>query len=82
MDGKPRDATGDRLIVVYDVTPTDTLFDFARSELPSGRVGGDALDYFRHRFRANVLFLDWHVENIVLDDGGLRRVGLSNGIYD
>ena len=40
------------------------------------------LDYLRHSWRANVLFVDGHVESVVLSEEGCGAVGLCNGIYD
>ena len=40
------------------------------------------VDYLRHNWRANVLFVDGHVESVPLTDEGCRPVGLLNGIYD
>jgi prepilin-type processing-associated H-X9-DG protein/prepilin-type N-terminal cleavage/methylation domain-containing protein len=82
MDGQPRDRRNDRLLLVYDIGPADTLYDFSILQLTSGNVGSDALDFNRHRFRANVLFLDWHVESVLLDRGGMSGVGISKGIYN
>jgi prepilin-type processing-associated H-X9-DG protein len=55
-----------------------------------GRGGGN-FDFVRHRGRINVLFVDGHVETLMLPDptrqgdpgnyGDLARAGLSKGIY-
>jgi prepilin-type N-terminal cleavage/methylation domain-containing protein/prepilin-type processing-associated H-X9-DG protein len=82
MDGQPRDRRGDRLLLIYDVGDNDTLYEWSIRELPSGNMGSDAFDYNRHRYRANVLFLDWHVQSIVLDHGDLATVGVSRGLYN
>ena len=61
-----------------------TLADYRKLSLDPGydHFGREALDYLRHNWRANVLFVDGHVETVVLTDEGCRPVGLLNGIYD
>jgi prepilin-type processing-associated H-X9-DG protein len=61
-----------------------TLADYRRASLDPAYdyLGREALDYLRHNWRANVLFVDGHVESIVLSEEGCRAVGLCNGIYD
>jgi prepilin-type processing-associated H-X9-DG protein len=81
MDGLPRDRRTDRLLLMYDVSRTDTLDDFARATLASGNAGADALDFNRHRFRANVLMLDWSVQSVLLNHDQMATIGISKGIY-
>jgi prepilin-type processing-associated H-X9-DG protein len=81
MDGLPRDRRTDRLLLLYDINRNDTLADFAQSTLASGNVGADALDFNRHRFRANVLMLDWSVQSILLNHDGMSTIGISKGVY-
>jgi prepilin-type processing-associated H-X9-DG protein/prepilin-type N-terminal cleavage/methylation domain-containing protein len=46
------------------------------------QYGPEPIDFVRHRYRANVLFCDWHVESLPLTGNGLKGIGVSNGIYD
>ena len=90
MDGKRRYPEGTHLN--WLCIPPSRMFNDKRSTLADYRrasldpqydyMGREGLDYLRHDWRANVLFVDGHVETIVLTDEGCREVGLLNGIYD
>ena len=78
MDGKPRGA-----FCVFDMNTQYTMKDFRHhviAEVPGD--GPDVLDYTRHQYRANVLFLDWHVESVPLTEDGLDTIGISKGAYE
>jgi prepilin-type N-terminal cleavage/methylation domain-containing protein/prepilin-type processing-associated H-X9-DG protein len=77
MDGKPRGG----FFTVFDMDQNYTMKDFQRLMLEQPNLGPDPLDYLRHRYRANVLFLDFHVENVPLTEEGLDLIGISRGIY-
>ena len=90
MDGKRRYPPGTALNWL-GIPPTrefngnrSTLADYRKVSLDPAYdyIGREALDYLRHSWRANVLFVDGHVEAIMLTDEGCRSVGLLNGIYD
>jgi prepilin-type processing-associated H-X9-DG protein/prepilin-type N-terminal cleavage/methylation domain-containing protein len=90
MDGKRRYPEGEPLN--WLMIPPSRMFNDKQSTLADYRkasldpaydyLGREALDYLRHSWRANVLFVDGHVESVVLSDEGCRAVGICNGIYD
>lgn len=81
MDGRPRDQERDNWLMVPDKGPQDTLLDFHRMiNEPNTGYGKQLLDYLRHRYRANVLFMDGHVQSIPMTREGLDSVGVSKGI--
>ena len=80
MDGRPRDQAGDKWIMVFDETPDWTLYEY-KQRIQTWNGGKETFDYTRHRYRMNVLFLDWHIETVPMTDAGLQRVGVSRGIY-
>jgi prepilin-type processing-associated H-X9-DG protein/prepilin-type N-terminal cleavage/methylation domain-containing protein len=82
MDGRPRNMTNDNWIMVFNSHPDDTLFDFMTTTMkPNNGFGKQTLDRWRHRGRANVLYVDGHSESILLDDGGLKSVWISRGLH-
>ena len=90
MDGKRRYPAGTELNWL-GIPPTrefngnrSTLADYRKASLDPAfdYLGREALDYLRHSWRANVLFVDGHVESVVLSEEGCGAVGLCNGIYD
>ena len=83
MDGRPRNQTGDNYPLATHQGYNDSLLDFHRHVMgPDNKYFGyDLLDFLRHRWRANVLFVDGHVESVHLSDGGLDSIGVSKGIY-
>src|SRR5258706_11070336 len=80
MDGRPRDNAYDNCYLAFDYGRADTIFDFDQ-HTQEGGLGKNMIDYWRHDQRANVLFLDWHAETVLLSDGGLKSIGVSKGIY-
>ena len=71
-------------ILVFDTSKDDTLWDFQQLVTRPGneRLGTEQFDFLRHRYRANILFVDGHVESIPMTKEGLSSVGLSKGIYE
>jgi prepilin-type processing-associated H-X9-DG protein len=86
MDGRPRYPLGEakNWLLVPDGGTQWTLADYQRqTKLPGyDWIGREAIDYLRHDWHANVLFVDGHVESVPLSEEGCRTVGLSKGIYD
>ena len=90
MDGRRRYPDGETLNWLT-LPPTrefngnrSTLADYRRASLDPAFdfLGRQALDYLRHSWKANVLFVDGHVETIRLTEEGCRPVGILNGVYD
>lgn len=81
MDGRPRDQDKDNWLMVFDKSPTDTLYDFQQNTLEGG-WGKQTFDHERHQGTMNVLFLDGHAENIHMTPGELKTVGVSKGLYN
>jgi prepilin-type processing-associated H-X9-DG protein len=83
MDGRPRDQGKDNWLMVPDKGPQDTLWDFQVMVTASPAVyGKQLLDFLRHRYRANVVFMDGHVESVPMTADGLATVGVSKGIRE
>jgi prepilin-type processing-associated H-X9-DG protein len=83
MDGRPRDQEKDNWLMVFDQGPDETLWSYhLRVNEPNTGWGKQLLDYLRHRYRANVVFMDGHVESIPMTHAGLDSVGVSKGIRD
>ena len=83
MDGRPRNQENDNWLMVFDQGPEDTLWDFQQWVGVSGTGWGkQLLDVLRHRYRANLVFMDGHVENIAMTRGGLESVGVSKGVRE
>jgi len=85
MDGRPRGPSG--LILVFDVGNYDTVFDFQQfvsdpDEQLLHSTGMETLDFTRHRYQVNVLFVDGHVESLSMSKDGLKSIGVSKGIYE
>ena len=66
--------------LMFDRGEDDSVYDFTVS-VAETNLGAEALDYARHGWRANVVFLDGHAETVGMGDASLKRVGLSAGIY-
>ena len=81
MDGRPRDQDKDNWLMVFDKSPTDTLYDFQQNTLEGG-WGKQTFDHERHQGMMNVLFLDGHAEEIQMTPGDLKTVGVSKGLYN
>lgn len=83
MDGRPRDQGKDNWLMVPDKTPHDSVWDFhERLNEPDDGHGKELFDYPRHRYRANVVFMDGHVECVAMTRAGLDAVGVSKGVRD
>lgn len=85
MDGRPRDQNpiGDNWLMVFDKGPQYTLWDFhLKIQEPEHHYGQELFDFLRHRYRANVVFMDGHVESVPLTRQGMDSVGVSKGIRD
>ncbi len=80
MDGRTRDQAYDRCYLAFDYGTNDSMYDFDIN-MKNGTLGKEILDYWRHGTRANVLFVDWHVETIPMSSDGLKRIGVSKGVY-
>jgi prepilin-type N-terminal cleavage/methylation domain-containing protein/prepilin-type processing-associated H-X9-DG protein len=80
MDGRTRDTTNDRCFLAFDYGPEDSLYDFDL-HTQTGFLGKQMLDYWRHDMRGNVLFVDWHVDALPLSPDGLKKIGVSKGVY-
>ena len=80
MDGRTRDPQNDRCFLVFDFTRNDTVQDF-QTDIQTSPQGKELIDFWRHRRRINVLFLDSHVETFSTNAGDLDRIGVSKGIY-
>jgi len=82
MDGRPRDQLNDNWLMVPDKGPEDTLWTFQQMVSASTGYGKQLLDLLRHRGRANVVFMDGHVESILMTHDGLNSVGVSKGVRE
>jgi prepilin-type N-terminal cleavage/methylation domain-containing protein/prepilin-type processing-associated H-X9-DG protein len=80
MDGRPRDQALDNWLMVPDEGKEYTVWDFHETMIGSNGFGKDLFDYLRHRYRANVLFMDGHVDSISMTRRGLSAVGVSKGL--
>lgn len=80
MDGRPRNQAGDRWLLLFDRSDDDSVDDFNHSVVEAN-LGVEALDYGRHGWHANVVFLDGHAETIGMGEASLKQVGVSAGIY-
>jgi prepilin-type processing-associated H-X9-DG protein/prepilin-type N-terminal cleavage/methylation domain-containing protein len=80
VDGRTRDPQLDRCFLVFDFGPKDTLEDF-QTKIQTSPQGKELIDFWRHRRRINVLFLDGHVQTFSTDAGDLNQIGVSAGIY-
>ena len=83
MDGRPRDPLRHYYFLVPDNGPEWTLLDFQRAAMdPNDTIlGKEGMDFLRHRWRMNVLFIDGHVTSVPMTDSGLASVGLSRGFH-
>ena len=81
LDGRTRDPENDRCFLVFDYGPDDSLEDFnTNSQLPNSNIGKELIDYWRHRRRMNVLFVDGHADSYSTDSGDLAQIGVSKGL--
>lgn len=79
MDGRPRDRDNDRWLMIFSWGSNDTVADFDR-QIQTSVQGKELEDYWRHRMRTNVLFLDSHVETFPMTPAGMQHIGVSKGI--
>jgi prepilin-type N-terminal cleavage/methylation domain-containing protein/prepilin-type processing-associated H-X9-DG protein len=82
MDGRPRDQLKDNWLMVPDKGAQDTLWTFQQMVSGSSGYGKQLLDFLRHRYRTNVVFMDGHAESILMTQGGLDSVGISKGVRE
>jgi prepilin-type processing-associated H-X9-DG protein/prepilin-type N-terminal cleavage/methylation domain-containing protein len=81
MDGRPRNQSRDDWLLVFDKGPNWSMDDFNQFvQAPNVGWGKESIDYARHRYRANVLFVDGHVDSVPLDRAGLKTIGVNAGI--
>jgi prepilin-type N-terminal cleavage/methylation domain-containing protein/prepilin-type processing-associated H-X9-DG protein len=80
MDGRPRNMTDNNWLMLPDSGPDQTLWDYQQVVNGGGGFGKELVDFLRHRYRANVLFMDGHVNSISLTPEGMATVGISKGI--
>lgn len=81
MDGRPRNQQEDDWLLVFDKGPRWTLDDFNQFvNQPDVGWGKESIDYARHRYRSNVLFVDGHVESISMARPGLKSIGVNMGV--
>jgi prepilin-type processing-associated H-X9-DG protein len=66
--------------MIFDFGKDDTLADWER-QIQGSNLGKQSLDLLRHRGRANVLFVDGHVDSVPLTPAGMEGVGVSRGVY-
>jgi prepilin-type processing-associated H-X9-DG protein len=78
MDGIPR--TYYWGVSVFEEDKNWTVWTW--QDLANHHAATEALDFLRHRYRANVLFLDFHVESVPMTPKGLDSIGISKGIYE
>jgi type II secretory pathway pseudopilin PulG len=82
MDGRPRNMTNDNFILVFDLDKNSSFIDFHKVVMqPNNGFGKQTLDPWRHRRHMNVLFCDYHADNMLMTDEVLDSIGLSKGIY-
>jgi prepilin-type N-terminal cleavage/methylation domain-containing protein len=82
MDGRPRNMTNDNFILVFDLDKSSSFLDFHKVVMqPNNGFGKQTLDYYRHRRRMNVVFCDYHADNLDMTDRALDALGVSKGIY-
>jgi prepilin-type processing-associated H-X9-DG protein len=81
-DGLPRGGTEGDVIVISNVDDHDTLGTFVESAAWGPEVARGHMDYQRHGYRINVVFLDGHAESFYMTDAYLRTIGVSEGIYN
>lgn len=82
MDGRPRNMTNDNFILVFDLDKHSSFLDFHKVVMqPNNGFGKQTLDYYRHRRRMNVVFCDYHADNLAMTEDALDSLGVSRGIY-
>jgi len=80
-DGRPRGNIEGEAIVIPNGGIHDTLMSFVESTTWGPDAARGHLDYKRHGYRMNVVFVDGHAATFYMTDEGLRAIGVSEGIY-
>ena len=81
-DGRPRGGLEGEVLVISNMDDHDTLSSFVEHIYWGPEFARGHLDYPRHGYRINVVFVDGHGETLYMTDGGLRSIGISEGIFD
>jgi hypothetical protein len=81
-DGRPRGGVEGEVILIPNTDDHETLGTFVERANWGPEFARGHLDYPRHGYRINVIFVDAHAETIYMTDGGLQSIGVSQGIYD
>jgi prepilin-type processing-associated H-X9-DG protein len=81
-DGRPRGGFDGQVIVVPNTDDHETLGTFVERAYWGPEFARGHLDYPRHGYRINVVFVDGHADTLDMTDGGLRSIGVSEGIYN
>jgi prepilin-type processing-associated H-X9-DG protein len=80
-DGLPRERKEGEVIVIPNATDHETFCTFVELTVWGPEAARGHLDYRRHGYRMNVVFLDGHAAAYYMTDEGLRSIGVSEGIY-
>ena len=80
-DGLPRGGREGEVILIPNIDDHETLGSFVERANWGPEFARGHLDYRRHGYRINVVFVDGHAETLDMTDGGLRAIGVSKGIY-
>ena len=81
-DGNPRGGLEGEIIDIPNSDDHETLSSFVELTTWGPQFARGHLDYVRHGYRINVVYLDGHAETLYMTDGSLQSVGVSQGIYD
>jgi prepilin-type processing-associated H-X9-DG protein len=81
-DGLPRGRIEGEVILIPNFDDHETLSSFIELATWGPEAARGHMDYERHGYRINVVFVDGHGETIYMTDSALRAVGVSEGIYD
>lgn len=81
-DGRPRGNVDGEVILIPNASDHETLSSFVELTVWGPEAARGHLDYVRHGYRMNIVYLDGHAETIYMTDDNLRNVGVSQGIYD
>ena len=81
-DGRPRGGREGEVILIPNIDDHETMGSFVERANWGPEFARGHLDYPRHGYRINAVFVDGHAETLDMTDGGLRAIGVSQGIYD
>ena len=81
-DGRPRGGLEGEVIDIPNTDDHESLGTFVERATWGPEFARGPLDYPRHGYRINAVFVDGHGETFYMTDGGLRAIGVSQGIYD